>query len=215
MRRDRARTREHRRQGCAEPRAPTARARRCRSNGGGTASARGKQLLRTIEDAGISHSSVCAGARMRGRPPYPDRLDGRCRHLLGRFLRAPASCCGVSRCSTRRPKSAATTAPKVTPVRSTAIPYERHRTAQVVSCAWRCSARGPCGTKASSAAASGWRHSSRSCASAARTSELQAPVPLVCRLLLVKQKSTRLNSSHPSISYAVFCLKKKKNNSAE
>src|SRR5690348_2401335 len=26
------------------------------------------------------------------------------------------------------------------------------------------------------------------------------------------RKSTRLNSSHPSISYAVFCLKKKKNN---
>src|SRR6266487_6294972 len=27
------------------------------------------------------------------------------------------------------------------------------------------------------------------------------------------RKSTRLNSSHPSISYAVFCLKKKQNNS--
>src|SRR5438876_12289314 len=27
------------------------------------------------------------------------------------------------------------------------------------------------------------------------------------------RKSTRLNSSHPSISYAVFCLKKKKENS--
>src|SRR5690348_17766083 len=27
------------------------------------------------------------------------------------------------------------------------------------------------------------------------------------------RKSTRLNSSHPSISYAVFCLKKKKRNS--
>src|SRR4051794_41734973 len=27
------------------------------------------------------------------------------------------------------------------------------------------------------------------------------------------RKSTRLNSSHPSISYAVFCLKKKKNTS--
>src|SRR5438876_4965484 len=27
------------------------------------------------------------------------------------------------------------------------------------------------------------------------------------------RKSTRLNSSHPSISYAVFCLKKKKKNS--
>src|SRR5438876_8554143 len=29
--------------------------------------------------------------------------------------------------------------------------------------------------------------------------------------LLGDRKSTRLNSSHPSISYAVFCLKKKKN----
>src|SRR4051812_49993879 len=28
----------------------------------------------------------------------------------------------------------------------------------------------------------------------------------------VDRKSTRLNSSHMSISYAVFCLKKKKNN---
>src|SRR5438876_6043138 len=28
--------------------------------------------------------------------------------------------------------------------------------------------------------------------------------------LLLDRKSTRLNSSHPSISYAVFCLKKKK-----
>src|SRR5438876_3321213 len=29
---------------------------------------------------------------------------------------------------------------------------------------------------------------------------------------LPDRKSTRLNSSHPSISYAVFCLKKKKKN---
>src|SRR5438876_8223570 len=29
------------------------------------------------------------------------------------------------------------------------------------------------------------------------------------------RKSTRLNSSHPSISYAVFCLKKKKNKTTE
>src|SRR5690348_17810895 len=29
-------------------------------------------------------------------------------------------------------------------------------------------------------------------------------------LLKADRKSTRLNSSHPSISYAVFCLKKKK-----
>src|SRR5690348_18108490 len=30
------------------------------------------------------------------------------------------------------------------------------------------------------------------------------------RLQIEDRKSTRLNSSHPSISYAVFCLKKKK-----
>src|SRR5690348_17732378 len=29
-------------------------------------------------------------------------------------------------------------------------------------------------------------------------------------ITLIDRKSTRLNSSHPSISYAVFCLKKKK-----
>src|ERR1022692_4208915 len=40
------------------------------------------------------------------------------------------------------------------------------------------------------------------------TSELQSPCNLVYRLLL-DRKSTRLNSSHLVISYAVFCLKKK------
>src|SRR5438067_10542264 len=39
-------------------------------------------------------------------------------------------------------------------------------------------------------------------------------VPLAClaiiRELVVDRKSTRLNSSHVSISYAVFCLKKKR-----
>src|ERR1022692_1913304 len=41
------------------------------------------------------------------------------------------------------------------------------------------------------------------------TSELQSPCNLVCRFCL-DRKSTRLNSSHLVISYAVFCLKKKK-----
>src|SRR5690348_17621563 len=37
--------------------------------------------------------------------------------------------------------------------------------------------------------------------------------PAACdNLVGADRKSTRLNSSHPSISYAVFCLKKKKNN---
>src|SRR3712207_9353761 len=33
----------------------------------------------------------------------------------------------------------------------------------------------------------------------------------LCAFLGVDRKSTRLNSSHANISYAVFCLKKKKN----
>src|SRR3712207_7512264 len=39
--------------------------------------------------------------------------------------------------------------------------------------------------------------------------ELQGPVSPLGDLL--DRKSTRLNSSHANISYAVFCLKKKKN----
>src|SRR5438067_10507541 len=35
------------------------------------------------------------------------------------------------------------------------------------------------------------------------------------RLLDLDRKSTRLNSSHVSISYAVFCLKKKKKNNTQ
>src|SRR2546430_4566476 len=34
------------------------------------------------------------------------------------------------------------------------------------------------------------------------------------RLYRIDRKSTRLNSSHSQISYAVFCLKKKKTNNA-
>src|SRR3712207_7501325 len=38
------------------------------------------------------------------------------------------------------------------------------------------------------------------------------PLQLLCVLLLIiDRKSTRLNSSHANISYAVFCLKKKNN----
>src|SRR3712207_8624943 len=43
----------------------------------------------------------------------------------------------------------------------------------------------------------------------------EGPAPTygdVVRLLLRDRKSTRLNSSHANISYAVFCLKKKKYN---
>ena len=43
---------------------------------------------------------------------------------------------------------------------------------------------------------------------------VQAQIPADGELVeYVDRKSTRLNSSHRCISYAVFCLKKKKNNS--
>src|SRR5258708_29838118 len=48
------------------------------------------------------------------------------------------------------------------------------------------------------------------CRSEEHTSELQSPDHLVCRLLLGDRKSTRLNSSHQIISYAVFCLENRK-----
>src|SRR3712207_8703738 len=38
-----------------------------------------------------------------------------------------------------------------------------------------------------------------------------APPQIGARRGLLDRKSTRLNSSHANISYAVFCLKKKKN----
>src|SRR5690625_5848675 len=51
---------------------------------------------------------------------------------------------------------------------------------------------------------------------------LQLPGGVECRILEVEaphkmedRKSTRLNSSHVAISYAVFCLKKKKQQHAE
>src|SRR3712207_8032868 len=43
----------------------------------------------------------------------------------------------------------------------------------------------------------------------------QASEPIPCRASAEQdRKSTRLNSSHANISYAVFCLKKKKPNTA-
>src|SRR5690625_5578116 len=38
---------------------------------------------------------------------------------------------------------------------------------------------------------------------------------LLLFILIIDRKSTRLNSSHVAISYAVFCLKKKKRKKAE
>src|SRR2546430_4003409 len=40
--------------------------------------------------------------------------------------------------------------------------------------------------------------------------ELTGPAPISINQVTQDRKSTRLNSSHSQISYAVFCLKKKK-----
>src|SRR5438876_3318103 len=42
-------------------------------------------------------------------------------------------------------------------------------------------------------------------------SQITIPASLSNAVAIADRKSTRLNSSHPSISYAVFCLKKKIN----
>src|SRR3712207_9340144 len=49
-------------------------------------------------------------------------------------------------------------------------------------------------------------HERDSCQSACASPDGHVPAPPT----LVDRKSTRLNSSHANISYAVFCLKKKK-----
>src|SRR5207249_9269039 len=43
------------------------------------------------------------------------------------------------------------------------------------------------------------------------THDQEEALAIADRVVLIDRKSTRLNSSHVSISYAVFCLKKKKN----
>src|SRR3712207_7985309 len=43
--------------------------------------------------------------------------------------------------------------------------------------------------------------------------EVERGLTMVDGVLLLDRKSTRLNSSHANISYAVFCLKKKKRTS--
>src|SRR5256885_9116230 len=43
------------------------------------------------------------------------------------------------------------------------------------------------------------------------TASMSQTLPCWCQSCCLDRKSTRLNSSHLVISYAVFCLKKKKN----
>src|SRR5947209_13470489 len=52
---------------------------------------------------------------------------------------------------------------------------------------------------------------------AARVLSHRRPAAALCARLVLERdrKSTRLNSSHANISYAVFCLKKKKNSMTE
>src|SRR5438094_6164854 len=62
-------------------------------------------------------------------------------------------------------------------------------------CIWGC---------ATSAGGAGWRRGFR------RPSRTSGPISAARTRTRSDRKSTRLNSSHRTISYAVFCLKKKK-----
>src|SRR6266567_6357474 len=58
----------------------------------------------------------------------------------------------------------------------------------------------------------------RSAAARGNALDRATPLPTMTRLrctAAVDRKSTRLNSSHSQISYAVFCLKKKKKNNLD
>src|SRR2546428_287677 len=64
-------------------------------------------------------------------------------------------------------------------------------------------------------AAGSWCHTSHCECSGCRPSALKATAPprsirRAASRLICRSESTRLNSSHDQISYAVFCLKKKK-----
>src|SRR2546427_9219059 len=82
------------------------------------------------------------------------------------------------------------------PPRSTLFPY---------TTLFRSGAVPAAGADAASGLAAGRMGTAAEGARAAGTEDEAAPVPARDR------KSTRLNSSHSQISYAVFCLKKKKN----
>src|SRR4051812_49793480 len=57
-----------------------------------------------------------------------------------------------------------------------------------------------------------WKYTENNPSSASTRKIDSTTEAVVSRPTLSDRKSTRLNSSHMSISYAVFCLKKKKNN---
>src|SRR5688572_32325957 len=94
------------------------------------------------------------------------------------------------------------------PPRSTLFPYTT-----LFRSGRYCTAR--CGSLASGGGAARARHARRLGAALGRFFGLleRGAFPTVERLCrLLDRKSTRLNSSHSQISYAVFCLKKKKKN---
>src|SRR5574338_121812 len=92
--------------------------------------------------------------------------------------------------------------------RGSAGEYQADEQAGVAQLRWRVSGRCPCSWRAPSLASIRQMSGQVSRGSAG---EYQADEPAgVARLSWRDRKSTRLNSSHHGISYAVFCLKKKK-----
>src|SRR5256886_7300801 len=92
------------------------------------------------------------------------------------------------------------------PPRSTLFPYTTLFRSLASS---RCR---PASSAASSPAPSPRPCSSASTARPCRRTSRSSPASARCRSSRRDRKSTRLNSSHSQISYAVFCLKKKNKN---
>src|SRR5437763_11134612 len=61
------------------------------------------------------------------------------------------------------------------------------------------------------AKAANWTTQDETCSAPSPSCQPFLRPTLTLELLILDRKSTRLNSSHRCISYAVFCLKKKKN----
>src|SRR2546429_3422787 len=95
------------------------------------------------------------------------------------------------------------------PPRSTLFPYTTLFRSKYSSSCWRARARiSAAGPSVPASTQPAW------CVGAGPRREVgkKTPVNAVSEAVRTDRKSTRLNSSHGYISYAVFCLKKKKTN---
>src|SRR2546430_12318433 len=91
------------------------------------------------------------------------------------------------------------------PPRSTLFPYTTLFRSYVIS-----ETRWPYGPVAQPISLTGWKQPEQAIENATASRVLECISNHDAMRVLADRKSTRLNSSHSQISYAVFCLKKKR-----